>query len=72
MKKYKSILRIFSIALFMLFTTSIYAQFSQIGSFMAGSADDAEKLLGAYERIGDKEFTDIEGWKYCPYCGMEL
>jgi len=48
MKKYKSILRISSIALFILFTTSIYAQFSQIGSFMAGSADDAEKLLGAY------------------------
>jgi hypothetical protein len=29
-------------------------------------------LLGTYERIGDKEFTDIEGWKYCPYCGEEL
>jgi DNA-directed RNA polymerase subunit RPC12/RpoP len=30
------------------------------------------ELLGSYERIEDKEYNDIEGWNYCPYCGSEL
>ncbi|OFX89048.1 MAG: hypothetical protein A2W99_02420 [Bacteroidetes bacterium GWF2_33_16] len=32
----------------MLFSTTIFGQFTQLGSFMAGSVDDAEKLFGAY------------------------
>ncbi|MCK7537016.1 MAG: hypothetical protein MZV63_41670 [Marinilabiliales bacterium] len=35
-------------SLMMLFSTTIFAQFSQIGSFMAGSVDAAEELFGAY------------------------
>ncbi len=31
-----------------MFSTNNYAQFTQLGPFMAGSADDAEKLFGAY------------------------
>ena len=48
MKKNKSLIKVLSIAIIMLFSTSTFAQFSQIGSFMAGSAEDAEKLFGAY------------------------
>jgi len=48
MKNKKSLLRIITMSLMMLFSTTIFAQFSQIGSFMAGSVDDAEKLFGAY------------------------
>lgn len=48
MKKNMTFTRIFILSFMMLFSTSTFAQFSQIGSFMAGSADDAEKLLGVY------------------------
>lgn len=47
MKRNKLLISI-SFALAMMFNTSVYAQFDQIGSFMAGSAEDAEKLFGAY------------------------
>lgn len=28
--------------------------------------------LGYEEQINDKEYTEIEGWEYCPYCGAPL
>lgn len=28
--------------------------------------------LGCYEMIDGKEYNDIEGWNFCPYCGREL
>lgn len=48
MKKNKSLIKVLGISLIMFFTSSVFAQFSQLGSFMAGSTDDAEKLFGAY------------------------
>ena len=47
MKKNSSLTMIaFSLVLF--FTTPAFAQFSQVGAFMTGSAEDAEKLFEAY------------------------
>lgn len=28
--------------------------------------------LGTYQRNGEKEYDDTEGWEYCPYCGSRL
>lgn len=39
---------VLSIVSAMFCTSSVFAQFTQIGSFMTGSVDDAEKLFGAY------------------------
>lgn len=30
------------------------------------------KHLGSYDWEDGKEYSDIEGWVYCPYCGREL
>ena len=30
------------------------------------------KHLGYEERVGDKEYSETEGWEYCPYCGTPL
>jgi hypothetical protein len=48
MKKMKSKLIVLSILFATFYTSSVFAQFTQIGSFMTGSVDDAEKLFGAY------------------------
>jgi hypothetical protein len=48
MKKMKSKLIVLSILFATFCTSSVFAQFTQIGSFMTGSVDDAEKLFGAY------------------------
>ena len=48
MKRNNSSFRILAISILMVCSTSIFAQFNQVGSFMAGSAEDAEKLFKAY------------------------
>jgi len=48
MKNKNSFLKVLAISILILFSTNNYAQFTQLGPFMAGSADDAEKLFGAY------------------------
>ena len=48
MKKKNSALKVIAMFIMVLLSTSIYGQFSQLGPFMAGSADDAEKIFGAY------------------------
>jgi hypothetical protein len=48
MKKMISVFKVFAMFIMVLLSTSIYGQFSQLGPFMAGSADDAEKIFGAY------------------------
>ena len=30
------------------------------------------KRLGNYDIEDGKEYNDIDGWKFCPYCGNEL
>lgn len=30
------------------------------------------KQLGKYQKIKDKEYSDIKDWKFCPFCGEEL
>ena len=48
MKKNKSLTKIIAFSFMILFSSTTMAQFSQVGAFMAGSADDAEKLFEAY------------------------
>ncbi len=47
MKKNSS-LKMIAFSLVLFFTTPAFAQFSQVGAFMTGSAEDAEKLFEAY------------------------
>ncbi len=28
--------------------------------------------LGLYEKAGEVEHDDTDGWNFCPYCGSEL
>ena len=30
------------------------------------------KYLGSYDIEDGKEYNDIKGWVFCPYCGREL
>lgn len=48
MKKNKSLTKIIAFSFMILFSSTTIAQFSQVGAFMAGSAEDAEKLFEAY------------------------
>lgn len=48
MKRKKTILKSFTLALIMLFSTSIYAQFGQLGSILSTGQDDAEKIFDSY------------------------
>ncbi|MEA2106756.1 MAG: DUF6588 family protein [Bacteroidota bacterium] len=48
MQKNKSLTKIIAFSFMILFSSTTMAQFSQVGAFMAGSAEDAEKLFEAY------------------------
>lgn len=48
MKIKKSIIKSFSIAIILLLSTTVFAQFSQVGNILSTGVDDAEKILNAY------------------------
>jgi len=48
MKKMKSKIKVIAILFSMFITTSIFAQFDQLGSVLSTGVDDANKILGAY------------------------
>ncbi|HSH53020.1 MAG TPA: DUF6588 family protein [Bacteroidales bacterium] len=48
MKKNSSLTKFVAFFFLFFFTKTTFAQFSQVGAFMAGSAEDAEKLFEAY------------------------
>lgn len=48
MKRNKSILRLLTISFMLLFTTSVFAQFGNLGQVLSTGSDDAEKIFEAY------------------------